>query len=104
MSNDNDQIHFQVRELEKLISTIQGVNDVVVIYMQQPSGDRVLRAFVEPDGNRDLSEQSIINHCLKKLTCRRTTVSVTFGIIPRTPSGKVARQLLMEKLEQCAVY
>ncbi|MFZ5652379.1 MAG: AMP-binding enzyme [Bacillota bacterium] len=103
MSKDGDQIHFQVRELEKLISTMQGVNDVVVISIQQPSGDQVLRAFVEPEGNRDLSAQSIINHCLKKSTCRRAPVSVTFGIIPRTPSGKVARQLLLEQLEQCAV-
>lgn len=96
----DDQIHFQVRELEKLISTIQGVSDVVVISIPQPTGDQLLRAFVEPEENRELNAQLIINHCLKKSTFRRAPASVTFGKIPRTPSGKVARQVL---LEQCAV-
>ncbi|MFZ5646433.1 MAG: AMP-binding enzyme [Bacillota bacterium] len=100
MLKGNDEIHFQVRELEKLISAIQGVNDVVVISTAHPSGDQVLRAFVETEDDRELTAQLIINHCLKKSTCHRAPVSVTFGKIPRTPSGKVARQLL---LEQCAV-
>lgn len=99
----SDEIHFQVRELERLISKIEGVNDVVVISIPQPSGDQLLRAFVEPGENGDLSDQLIINHCMRKSTCRRAPVSVTFGIIPRTPSGKVARQVLLEQLEKCAV-
>lgn len=103
MYKANDEIHFQVRELERLISKIQGVNDVVVISIQQPSGDQVLRAFVEPEENVDLNAQLIISHCMRKSTCRRAPVSVTFGTIPRTPSGKVARQVLLEQLEQCAV-
>lgn len=97
MSIDSTEIHSEVRELEKIISLIQGVSDVVVISVQQSSGDSLLRAFVEPEENNGLNAQSIINYCLRKSTCKRAPVSVTFGKIPRTPSGKVARQVLLEQ-------
>jgi fatty-acyl-CoA synthase len=96
---NNTVIHAQVRELEKLIGRIKGVSDVVVILLDQPSGGQTLKAFVEPEDNRSLNAQSIINYCLKKSSSLRAPDSVYFCKIPRTPSGKVARNVL---LEMCA--
>lgn len=92
-------VHHHVRELEKLISLMEGVSDVVVISVEQPPGEPVLKAFVEPENDTVLSAQSIINQCINKSSCRRAPVSVTVCKIPRTPSGKVQRQML---LDQCA--
>lgn len=97
---EHTEINLEVRELERIIGLIKGVSDVVVISVQQPSGKELLRAFVEAENGSQLSEQSIIKNCLEKSTRGRAPASVTFCKIPRTPSGKVARQLL---LEQCAV-
>lgn len=97
---ENTELNLEVRELEKLISRLKGVSDVVVISVQQPSGGRILKAFVEPENNNQLNENTIISHCLSKSARGQAPSSVTFCKIPRTPSGKVARQFL---LEQCAV-
>lgn len=94
---EHTEINLEVRELEKLIGLIDGVSDVVVISVRQPSGKEVLKAFVEAENSSQLSEQSIINQCLEKSTRGRAPASVTFCKIPRTPSGKVARQLLQEQ-------
>lgn len=94
---EHGEINLEVRELEKLIGHLSGVCDVVVISVTQPSGDEVLRAFVEAESSDQISEQAIISHCLKKSTRGRAPNSVTFCKIPRTPSGKVARQFLLEQ-------
>jgi len=94
---DHSETNFEVRELEKLICRIRGVSDVVVISVSQPSGSHLLKAFVEPDSGNQLSEQTIISHCLNKSTRGRAPASVTFCTIPRTPSGKVARLSLLEQ-------
>jgi acyl-coenzyme A synthetase/AMP-(fatty) acid ligase len=96
---EGTDVHHHVRELEKIISLMEGVSDVVVISVDQPSGEQVLKAFVEPEDDTDLNAQSIINQCISKSNCQRAPVSVTVCKIPRTPSGKVQRQML---LEQCA--
>ncbi|MCL6610913.1 MAG: hypothetical protein K6T66_05150 [Peptococcaceae bacterium] len=97
---ENTDLNLEVRELERLISRLKGVSDVVVVSVQQPSGGRILKAFVELESNNQLNEHSIINHCLLRSSRGRAPSSVTFCKIPRTPSGKVARQFL---LDQCAV-
>lgn len=97
---ENTDVNLEVRELEKLIAQIKGVSDVVVVSVKQPSGEIILKAFVECESSVGLSEQSIISCCLSKPTRGRALSSVTFCKIPRTPSGKVARQFLVE---HCAV-
>lgn len=93
--HDDTVIHAQVRELESIISSHPGVEDVVVISIKNSEGDHVLRAFVEPAEDITPSEQSIINACYKKSKYGRVPEAVIFGEIPRTPSGKVARHRLM---------
>ena len=97
---DYTDVNLEVRELEKLIGLIEGVGDVVVISVQQPAGGQVLKAFIEPEDNHQLSEETIINHCLSQSNHGQAPSTVVFCTIPRTPSGKVARQLL---LDQCAI-
>ncbi|MFZ5595449.1 MAG: AMP-binding enzyme [Bacillota bacterium] len=89
------EVQTQVRELEKMISLIQGVSDVVVVLAGNAQGKEVIKAFVEPEEDTGLSEQAIINHCLK--SCHKAPSTITFTTIPRTPSGKVARMALLEK-------
>ncbi len=93
---EHTEINIEVRELEKIIKCIGGVSDVVVISVQQPSGAEMLRAFVEPEDGIQLSGNSIISLCLDKSSRGRAPSTVTFCKIPRTPSGKVARQILLE--------
>lgn len=97
---EHTDVNLEVRELEKLIAQIKGVSDVVVVSVRQPSGEEVLKAFVEPESSVELSEQSILSYCRNKPTRGRALSSVTLCKIPRTPSGKVARQFLVE---HCAV-
>ena len=97
---ENTDVNLEVRELEKLIALIKGVSDVVVVSVKQPSGEEILKAFVERESSVEISEETIISYCRNKPTRGRALSSVTFCKIPRTPSGKVARQFLVE---HCAV-
>lgn len=90
-------VHSEVRELERLISRMDGVNDAVIVPVQQPSGRAMLKAFVETAASNQINAQSIINYCLKQSNRGTAPATVTFCKIPRTPSGKVARQILMEQ-------
>ena len=89
------ETHFKVRSIEKLITPISGVSDVVVIPVPQSSGKTMFKLFVERDGKNQLSVETITGR-LKDSDFKDITVSVTFCNIPRTPSGKVARQTLMD--------
>lgn len=90
--------HAQVRSIEKLIAPFGGVGDVVVISVPQPSGGNHFNAFVEPDEKSLLSVEKITDY-LKNSEYKDIPVSVVFCKIPRTPSGKAARQAL---LDMCA--
>lgn len=92
---DDTIIHAQVRELESIISSHPGVEDVVVISLKNSKGEHIIQAFVEPAEDTPPSEQSIINTCHSKSKYGRVPEAVIFGEIPRTPSGKVARHRLM---------
>ncbi|MHB8158147.1 MAG: AMP-binding enzyme [Desulfocucumaceae bacterium] len=96
---NEDQLHSQVRELEKIILHLDGVSDVVVISVEKPSGEQALRAFVEQEDETDVNARALISQSFKKSSYGSAPITITFGKIPRTPSGKVLRQQL---LGQCA--
>ncbi len=91
-------INLEVRELEKLIGDLDGVNDVVIINVNKSNDKTLLKAFVEKEDGSVINEQAIIRHCLEKSTRGRAPSAVIFCKIPRTPSGKVARMFLLEQL------
>jgi acyl-CoA synthetase (AMP-forming)/AMP-acid ligase II len=90
------KIHAQVREMESIIIAQPGVEDVVVISVENGTGDNQLKAFVEPAEDTHPSEQNIIHACRSKSKYGRIPNSIIFGSIPRTPSGKVARLRMLE--------
>lgn len=93
-------INLEVRELETLINDLDGVSDVVIVNVNKSDEDVLLTAFVETDDDDDstITQQLIIQHCLEKSTRGRAPSTVLFCKIPRTPSGKVARMVLLEQL------
>ncbi len=91
-------INLEVRELETLIKDLDKVIDVVIVNVNQPNGESSLKAFVETEDDAPLDEQVIIQYCLKESSRGRAPSAVIFCKIPRTPSGKVARMVLLEQL------
>lgn len=89
-------IHAQVREMESIIISHPGVEDVVVISVEDGNGVNQLKAFVEPADDSIPSELSIIHACQNKSRYGLIPKAIIFGEIPRTPSGKVARLRLLE--------
>lgn len=92
-------INLEVRELEILIGQLDGVIDVVVISIDQGEGSVLLKAFVETENDETiLEEKTVINYCLENSGSKNIPSSVIFCKIPRTPSGKVARMILLEQI------
>jgi fatty-acyl-CoA synthase len=92
-------INLEVRELETLIGQLDEVIDVVVISIDQGEDSFILKAFVETENNKTiLNEKAIIDYCLENARGKNIPSSVIFCQIPRTPSGKVARMILLEQI------
>jgi acyl-coenzyme A synthetase/AMP-(fatty) acid ligase len=95
MCEVND-IHAQVREMESIIISQPGVEDVVVISVEDGNGENQLKAFVEPAEDTIPSKQGIMHACQNKSKYGRVPNTIIFGEIPRTLSGKVLRLRLLE--------
>lgn len=89
-----NEIVLYVRKMEKEIVKHPEVEDAVVVGDRQPRGGYVLKAFVEPASNDSVTINSIKKYCLTQFGA--LPVEVIFRKIPRTPSGKIARQQLLQ--------
>ncbi|WP_006521606.1 AMP-binding enzyme [Desulfoscipio gibsoniae] len=81
-----------VRKLERAINKHPHVADAVVISFNTASGTRI-KAFVEP-ADPVPTPESIRQFCYNDLV-GELPVDFVFKSIPRTPSGKVIRQQLL---------
>ncbi|SFR07766.1 AMP-binding enzyme [Desulfoscipio geothermicus] len=85
----------QVRKMEKALITHPNVADAVVIPQHSPAGEQRIRAFVEP-ADPPPSAESILAHFKNDWPDIQVPVDIIFKSIPRTPSGKVIRQQLLD--------
>lgn len=89
-----NEIVLHVRKMEKEIARHPGVEDAVVVSHMKPRGGYTLKAFIEPAADDNETKKSIQELCVNQSGA--LPVEVVFKKIPRTPSGKVARQQLLE--------
>ncbi|WP_156802012.1 hypothetical protein [Desulfurispora thermophila] len=89
------EIQILVRRIEKFLVSQPGVGDAVVVHEVTPEGDNCFKALVEPD-NEPLPaglRYNLASSCQQVLSLSYP-LFIKYGLIPRTPSGKVARHLL----------
>jgi fatty-acyl-CoA synthase len=82
-------------EVERIIVELGDIADVAVIGIPSERWGEVGRAFISLKSGSTLTEQAIIDHCLKRLAKFKVPASVIItDQVPRTPSGKVQKHLL----------
>lgn len=86
-----------VRQMERIIGSHPCVEDVVVITAGDPQNGLVFHAFIEPDSDNPPTVQSIIEFYKEKGDLLEVPLNIVFAKIPRTATGKVARQQLLSQ-------
>lgn len=80
-------------EVERVIYELPQVLEVAVVGIPHPKWLEVPKAFVVLKEGKNLTEQDIIEHCLKKLAKFKVPKEIEFiPQLPRTPSGKVLKR------------
>ncbi|MEW5952558.1 MAG: hypothetical protein AB1815_02205 [Bacillota bacterium] len=92
----NDMV-IQVRQMEKRISSHPCVEDVVVITVDDPQKGQYFRVIIETKCDPATTEQSLLDLFKEKTNLMKAPLSIVFAKIPRTPTGKVSRQLLLSQ-------
>ena len=82
-------------EVEKVIRSLQGIREVAVIGTPDEKWGEVGKAFVSIESGFDLSENHIVDHCLKNLAKFKVPRSVQFlPNLPKGESGKILKKSL----------
>ncbi|TYO93356.1 AMP-binding enzyme [Desulfallas thermosapovorans] len=84
----------QLKKLERAISRHPHVADAVVVSLNTPAGETRIKAFVEP-GDPPPTAESIREYFNENWAGNPIPIDFIFRSIPRTPSGKVIRQQLI---------
>jgi long-chain acyl-CoA synthetase len=89
------------REVEEVIYTYPGVQEVIVAGVPDPYRGETVKAYIIPKDGVTLSEAEIIAHCRHSLAPYKAPRQVEFRQdFPRTIVGKVLRRLLVEEEKQ----
>lgn len=91
-------------EVEEILLGIPGVADCAVLGLPDELwGERVAALIVKsPDGGDALTVESVEAACRERLAGFKTPRKIVFQIepLPRTPTGKVQKFLLVERLSR----
>jgi long-chain acyl-CoA synthetase len=83
-------------EIERVLASLDGVDEAVVIGVTSPRGDEIVRAVVACAEGR-LNYQHVTAWCKRKLADHKVPRSVIIvNAIPRTPRGKIDRAALLD--------
>ncbi|MDO5683138.1 MAG: AMP-binding protein [Propionibacteriaceae bacterium] len=84
-------------EVESVIRTVPGINDVAVVGHRRPDGGEVIVAVVEAD---DFDEETVRNHVRGELSAYKVPKRVlpADGELPRSMLGKVLRKVVRDNL------
>ena len=82
-------------EIESVIKEVEGIRDAAVIGVSDVTYDEVPAAYVVLEGDRQVTVETILDHCRNKLAKYKIPVSVEFrDEFPRTSVGKIQKHLL----------
>ena len=82
-------------EIESVIKEVEGVREAAVIGVSDDTYDEVPAAYVVLEGDRQVTVETILDHCRNKLAKYKIPVSVEFrDEFPRTSVGKIQKHLL----------
>jgi fatty-acyl-CoA synthase len=86
------------REVEETLMRHPAIADVAVVGVVDPVWGESVKAFVALKQGQTLAEQAVIDFCKPYLAGYKKPKTVTFvSSIPRTPSGKALKRLLVER-------
>jgi fatty-acyl-CoA synthase len=82
-------------EVEKVIGSLSGIREVAVIGVPDPQWGEVGKAFISLEQKAQLSENQILEHCLKNLAKFKVPKSIQFlSDLPKGDSGKILKKNL----------
>jgi long-chain acyl-CoA synthetase len=85
-------------EVEQLIKSIPGVNEVAVIGIPDALHGEVVKAFIVLEKGADLTAQRIKDFCHSKLAAYKTPREIEFTqSLPKSPVGKILKKDLREQ-------
>jgi long-chain acyl-CoA synthetase len=83
-------------EVEDIIKSMPGVNEVAVVGVQAGARGEIVKAFISVD-DKSITEEKVISHCRKQLTAYKVPKEIEFrDELPKTPVGKVLRRALRD--------
>jgi acyl-CoA synthetase (AMP-forming)/AMP-acid ligase II len=89
------------REVEEILIRHPAINDVAVVGVADTDWGESVKAFVALKEGQIIAEQEIIDFCMQYLAGYKKPKTVTFvPSIPRTPSGKALKRLLVKRTEK----
>jgi len=85
------------KEVEETILELKQVHEVAVIGIEDTYLGEAIKAFIVLTKNLEISADSIIKYCLKKLPGYKTPKHIQFvNKLPRNNSGKILKSKLKE--------
>jgi acyl-CoA synthetase (AMP-forming)/AMP-acid ligase II/uncharacterized membrane protein len=91
------------REVEDLLSKMDGISEVAVIGVDDEKFGQRLKAFVVPSGRSKPSEDEVKKHVKANLAGYKVPREVEFlDELPRNATGKVLKRELVERSEEAA--
>jgi long-chain acyl-CoA synthetase len=83
------------REVEQVLAELDGVAEAAVVGAPDDRLGEVVKAVVVREPGTELSEEDVRAHCAARLARFKVPAVIEFvDVLPRTPTGKVARRLL----------
>jgi fatty-acyl-CoA synthase len=84
-------------EVEAVITLHPAVQDAAVIGKPDQKWGEIVKAIVKVRDGSEVTEQEIIQWCRARLAGFKTPREVELGDIPRTPTGKIQKNLLKKR-------
>ena len=87
-------------EIEEVLNTMLAITDVAVVGKQDRELGETVAAFIVLEKGAQVSEGEIKNYCEEKMAKYKIPSTIIFiDEIPRTPTGKILKRVLRQKLE-----
>jgi acyl-CoA synthetase (AMP-forming)/AMP-acid ligase II len=92
------------REVEEVVAEVPGVAEVVVLGIADAEWGQRVVAVVTPQSGRTVDEATVLEHCRRRMASFKKPKEVlVVESFPLNSTGKIARQVLRERLEHEAL-
>ena len=87
-------------EIEEVLATMPAIKDVAVVGKKDKELGETVAAFIVPEEGTQIPEDDIQKYCADKIANYKIPATIIFiDEIPRTPTGKILKRDLRQKLE-----